>query len=218
MDASLADNPSITMKADIIVTEPPLTNLTSTPAGLLFDAFTASKEKLCFIAYKGANTIKLKWFLVQVDLSRNSDGQNTGIYCVDFFRYHPSDSHKSHDCARYWPDWYEIKWTDDTHTVFDYGKPILARPNRSPNVNDHCRFSDLVALTNKNIFLVGPFDFESKSHTLQIVSYKHWGKLSSACHAIGIVPPKLANDPVTATHTIAIAKSTNSVKWYNSSI
>ena len=63
IDTSLTDNPSITAETDTIVTESPLTNLTSTSAGILFDAIIAGKCKLCFIAYKGANTIKHKWFL-----------------------------------------------------------------------------------------------------------------------------------------------------------
>jgi len=33
-----------------------------------------------------------------------------------------------------------------------------------------------------------------------------------------MVPPKLSNDPAFATNTIAIVSSTNSVKWYHSSI
>ena len=71
-------------KNNTIVTELPLSNLTSAPAGLLVDVFAASNDKT-YTAYKGTNKIKPKWFLVQVDLSINSDALNTGVYHVDFF-------------------------------------------------------------------------------------------------------------------------------------
>lgn len=180
-----------------------------------------SKDKLCFIAYKGANTIKPKWFLVQVDVPESSSQSDNGIYFVNFFRCHPSDNHKPHDCARYWPDWYEIVWTNKEHISFDLGKPVLVRPNRTPDKIKHCRFSDSVSLVDPAVLLVGPFDFANKTKNVpasQIVPYEVWEKLSPACNTIGILPPKLANDPVLSTHTIAIASSSNSVEWYHSSI
>ena len=114
-----------------------------------------------------------------------------------------------------------MKLTYNICAAFDYGKLILVRPSCSPNVNNHCRFSGSVVWTNWDIFLAGPFDFEPKLHNkpaCQIVSYKHVDTFPPSCHAVGIVPAKLANDPDVATHTTAIDTSTNSAEWYNSSI
>ena len=69
--------------------------------------------------------------------------------------------------------------------------------------------------------LVGPFDFADIAKSIpasQIVPYEQWDKLSPACNSIGILPPKLANDLVLSTHTIAIVSSSNNVKWYHSSV
>ena len=222
MDASLTEGLSTASQAGAMVTESPLVKPVSETAAQLFSNIQASKDKLCFIAYRGANTIKPKWYLVQIELDDNSTSQTTGMYFVKFFRSHPSDSHKPHDCARYWPDWYEVKYTDSTRTVFDFGQAVLVRPSRSPNKDTHCRFSDSVCLSDPHILLVGPFDFKPRSHDTpasQIVPWEQWDKLSLACHAAGIVSPKLANDPVLATHTVAVATvSRNETKWYHSSI
>ena len=98
----------------------------------IFACIKSSKDKLCVITYRGANIIKPKWYLVQVDLVDSSDSQDIGVYFVKLFHCHPYDCHKPQDCARYRPDWYEIQWTDKTQTVFDYGKDVLVRPTRSP--------------------------------------------------------------------------------------
>lgn len=78
-------------------------------------------------------------------------------------------------------------------------KLVLVIPNRPPNKNSHCRFSDSVSLIDPIVLLVEPFDFEAKAcntPALQMISYEQWDKLSTACHTVGIVPPKLANASV----------------------
>jgi len=221
MDTSLTDNTSIASQVDAIVTETPLTPAVTNTAESLWSKLKESVNKLCFIAYRGANTLKPKWFLVQVDITDDATAKDDGVYFVNFFRCHPSDEHKPHDCARYWPDWYEIVWTDSRRVSFDYGKPILVRPSRKPNIENHCRFSDSVCLLDPDVLLIGPFDFAAKARSVpasQMVTYEFWDKLSPVCNDAGLVPPKLANNPVLATNTIAIVSSTNSVKWYHSSI
>ena len=105
-------------------------------------------------------------FLFQVDITDDTIVKEDGVYFVNFFRCHPLDEHKPHDCAIYWPDWYEIVWINSKRISFDYGKPILVRSNRKPNIDNHCRFSDSVCLIDPEVLLLGPFDFAAKARNV----------------------------------------------------
>ena len=102
--------------------------------------------------------------------------------------------HKSHDIARWWPDWYEIEWVDKKEkTSFDYGRAVLVRPNRKPDIKKHCRFCDTLLLTSGDTLLAGPFNFSDKSHGVranQMVPMEQWMDLAAACQILGIVPPR----------------------------
>ena len=103
------------------------------------------------------------------------------------------DSHKPHDSVQYWPDWYEIKWTDMSKILFDYGKDVLVQQRRAPDETKHFRLSDSAMLTNKQILLVGPFNFETKLHGIpanQIIPLLQWELLALECHEAYIVQPK----------------------------
>ena len=190
-------------------------NLSSTHQAIL-----ACADKLFFISYRGANTLRPRWYLVQIRLD-DEEIPGSNQYFVDFFRKHPDDNKKKDDLARYWPDWYEIKWEDKEKSCWDYGRPILVRPNRTPNIKNHSRFSDTVDFTAENKLLVGPFDFVAKSPGTaghQFIEFKQWENLSEACHQNGLVPPDLFIDPVTRTNTVFICQDTHSVPWYHSSM
>ena len=77
---------------------------------------------------------------------------------------HPSDEKKKDDVSRYWPDWYKIKWVDKETSCFDYDRPVLTRPNKTPNEKTHCQFSDTIDFNNDHKLLVGPFEFAPKSN------------------------------------------------------
>ena len=69
-------------------------------------------------------------------------------------------------------------------------------------------------LIDKQILLVGPFDFKTKSHGIpanQIIPLLQWELFAVACHVAYKVPSKTTTDPVIATYTITIATSTSSV-------
>ena len=120
---------------------------------------------MCFIVYRGANTLRSRWYLVQVSLEDNSSPSELHTYHVEFFRCHPDDMHKPHNIARWCPVWYEIAWVDKVKkTSFDYGHAVLVRPNRKPDTNKFCRFGDTVSLSSPDILLAGPFDFAPKIH------------------------------------------------------
>jgi len=98
-----------------------------------------------------------------VDVTDEPTAKEDDVYFVNLFRCHPSDEHKPHDCARYWPDWYVIVWKDSKRISFDYGKPILVQPNCTPDIDSHCEFSDSVYLIDPDLLLIGPFNFAAKS-------------------------------------------------------
>ena len=43
-------------------------------------------------------------------------------------------------------------------------------------------------------------------------------ELAAACQTLGIVPPKLSNDPVVTINTISVHTLVDHVPWYHSSI
>ena len=70
-----------------------------------------SQDKLFFISYRGANTIRPRWYLCAINTS-DSDMSDAGQYHVDFFRKHPKDEKKKDNMSRFGPDWYQIKWAN----------------------------------------------------------------------------------------------------------
>ena len=106
---SVNDNKSIANTSTAIAT--PLTIPQSPSSSVRHQAFITSKDKLCFISYRGANTLRPRWYLVQIRLDSDEQSQ-ANQYFVDFFRKHPTDGPKKDDKARFWPDWYEIIWAD----------------------------------------------------------------------------------------------------------
>ena len=180
----------------------------------------ASADNFFFISYRGANTLHPRWYLVK---NRLDDDEIPGSnqYFVDFFRKHPDDNKKKDDFARYWPNWYDIVWVDKENPCWDYGRPILVKPNRTPNIKNYSRISDTVDFTVENKLCVVPFDFIAKSPGIagnQFIEYKKRGKLSEVCHQNGLVPPDLSSDPVTRTNTVFIGQDKRIVPWYHSSM
>ena len=171
-------------------------------------------------SFSGANTLRPRWYLVQIRLDSDEQSQ-ANQYFVDFFRKHPTDGPKKDDKARFWPDWYEIIWADKEKSCWDYGRPILVQPNRKPCTTKHSRFSDTVEFGEETRILVGPFDFAPKATGTaanQFVPPTIWAQLATACHECGLVPPDLSFDPATCTNTVFICRNSHSVPWYHSSL
>ena len=162
MDANICEIPLATASPTAVPSDDPLPASSPINPIAIHDAIVASKDKLFFIKYRGANTLRPRWYLVQVRLENNSTPAN-GEYFVDFFRKHPDDTQKKDDMSRFWPDWYEIVWFDKEKTCYDYGSPILVRPNCTPRRRDVTRFSDTIDFKGENTLLVGPFNFAPKS-------------------------------------------------------
>jgi len=155
---------------------------------------------LFFIKYTVANTLRPRWYLVQVDAEStaevNQDYQNNGkVWCV-FLAKHPNDMRKSDEFSRWWPDWYEYKVCDKTRQLI-FGDRILFRPNVTPSSSKFVQWASLITLFGEdhNSSLVGPFNFEKvEIHTnmlRQKVALTHWNELVTQCESFGLTPPTL---------------------------
>lgn len=81
----------------VIAIEIPIISPTETPDDPFHNHVIGSKDKLCFLAYEGANTLRPRWYLVQIMLDDNDSNTQSSLYHVAFFRCHPDDIYKTHD-------------------------------------------------------------------------------------------------------------------------
>jgi len=75
-----------------------------------------SEDKLSFIQFTQANTMRHRWYLIQVDTSVKDGGTKDHIYFCTFFQRHPIDENK--------PDnekWRELLWYEG-HVIYDFRK------------------------------------------------------------------------------------------------
>ena len=156
-----------------------------------------STDKLFFISYLMANTIRPRWYLVQIDMECTARDplsehfQATGRYYVHFQRRHFDDVACSDLTSRWWPIWHEYTTADDD--IIDYGKSVNIRPNAIPDHAKYIAWSDVVPLTNPECCLLGPIDFQHGSRHLHP---DVWSQLFHICAARGIIPPTLSLQPV----------------------
>ena len=111
MDTNLHDNiinASILISISIVEHLAPKyeINLSDTHQAIL-----ASVDKLFFISYREENTLRPRWYLVQIRLD-DDETPGANQYFVNLFRKHFDDDKKKDDLARYYHDWYEIEWAD----------------------------------------------------------------------------------------------------------
>ena len=78
--------------------------------------YLAKIDCLFFIQYIPEDTIKPRWFLVQINHHETEilkiHSLRTGDYHVTFFSRHPANKHLCDDVARWWPEWHEY-YLDD---------------------------------------------------------------------------------------------------------
>jgi hypothetical protein len=90
----------------------------------LRQAIESSVDKLFFIAYRSPNTLRPRWWLVQVDLEQTeklstAEKINKTTYYCHFFSPPDNDEKKeSHPGCRWWPIWHEYS-TDNGMIVLE---------------------------------------------------------------------------------------------------
>ena len=74
----------------------------NTSNAILTSNIDKSNDKLLFVRFTPANTLRPRWFLVQI-VQQESDETPLplGVYFCSFFQKHPSDKNKSDDKSRW---------------------------------------------------------------------------------------------------------------------
>ena len=176
----------------------------------LHTAINTSTDKLFFIQYTPAGTMRPRWYLVQIDListaELNPQWKTTGKYFCVFLARHPTDKDKSDEFARWWPDWYQYHKCKTTQDII-YGDRVLFRPSVIPNSEKYIQWAEEVDLTQPAVRLLGPFNFEritSINRTRNKVHNEHWMSLFEICGELALFPPTSGSSN---KHTLPIKKS-----------
>jgi len=155
-----------------------------------------SNDKLFFVKYIPADTMRQRWYLVQIDMiateELNPQWQHNGRYFCVFLACHPSNKSKSDEFARWWPDWYHYTSRCKNTQVIIYGDRVLFRPSVIPKSEKFIQWATELDLIKTAVRLSGPFNFESineSNHTRNKVNNEHWMELHGICSELAILPP-----------------------------
>ena len=112
-----------------------------------------SKHKLFFIKYTPEQTLRQRWYLIQVDLETtlelNKDSTNIDSYHCVFLARHPSDIKKSDEFSRFWPEWHKYTRCSKTNQIL-FGDRYHIHPNQNPDKDKFIQWSDMIPLCSKN--------------------------------------------------------------------
>ena len=161
----------------------------------LQEAIEQSKDKLFFVQFTPAGTMRQRWYLVQIDMIATKElnpqwHSNSRYFCI-FLARHPSDNSKSDEFARWWPDWYRYNRCKTTQQII-YGDRVLFRPSVIPNSEKFIQWATELNLNEPSVRLSGPFNFESineSNRTRNKVDNEHWMELHGICSELAILPP-----------------------------
>jgi len=152
-----------------------------------------STDKLFFIQFTPTNTLRPKWYLVQVQMDQHSAGDAPGTYFCTFFQKHIRDLQLPDNMSRWWADWRELKWTSEDS--YEYGKRILFQPRNKPDPRKYGKFGLDIKLMEADRILAGPFDFLAKTPSRagkSFVSNEAWAELGRRCRSTSLTPPLLS--------------------------
>jgi hypothetical protein len=184
----------------------------SASASGLYDRIAASTDRMFFISYLPAGTLRPRWYLVAVNLASSllepvsSTCRTSGTYTVDFYCRHPDDRSLSDACARWWREWHRYS-TDLADGAVLFGDQVLLRPGHSPDPAKYISWSDCVPLLDPAVALLGPFDLVASApfasptvrrplSSRQWVPLALWQQLCALCAAQGILLPSVSAQPV----------------------
>ena len=181
-------------------------------AAALFQAITASRDRLFFVAFRPDGTLRAQWYLVSVDLEQTAlesncvNAQSTGTFYVHFYTRHPADHSETDVTTRWWPEWHEYTIDND---IIEYGKKIIIYPTVTPDPSRVIAWAQPLNLCNPATYLLGPFDFQDPALNppgrspsfRQYVPSTLWTQLAELCVERGVVPPHLVQlQPSSATN------------------
>ena len=129
-------------------------------------ALRSSKDLLFFIQYTPSDTMRPRWYLVQVERGEFLSAPKDNLFHYTFLNRHPSDAVKSDNKARRWPEWREITCNKDN--TFEYGTRVLLSPRAKPDQERFSKFGTYISFTANGTVLVGPFDFDTPTPLLRV--------------------------------------------------
>ena len=158
--------------------------------------FSNPGDNLFFVKFTPSNTLRPKWFLVQVAvLDSDDEPLSHGNYFCTFLHKHPKDSSVADNKARWWPEWRELLWDDENN--YEFGDRILFGPAQKPDPTLFGKFGTAINFNLPGTVLVGPFSFLKKSPSRAgrcFISDMHWKLLNDACQHNSLTPPTLTSD------------------------
>jgi len=162
-------------------------------ASILRQNLQSSVDKLFFIQFTPANTLRPKWYLVQIQIDQHSIDDAPGMYFCTFFQKHVRDIQLPDNMSRWWADWRELDWTTDDS--YEYGKRILFQPRNKPDPRKYGKFGLDINLLEQDRILVGPFNFLEKTPSRpgkSFVPNDAWADLGRRCRSTSLTPPLLS--------------------------
>ena len=169
-------------------------------AQALYNELQTSQDKLFFVQYIPAGTVRARWYLVQIDYDLSTIdpvcSESKGIYQCSFLARHSKDQNKSDEKSRWWPDWYNYKICQKTKNVI-YGKRVQIRPSVIPDSSKYILWAAALNLTDPSTYIHGPFNFNPitpTQRTHNTVSPEDWKVLYSFCHRNLLLPPTLGSE------------------------
>lgn len=116
----------------------------------LHNAVSTPTDKLFFVQYTPAGTMRPRWYLIQIDMistaELNPQWAKTGRYFCVFLARHPTDKDKSDEFARWWPDWYRYETCKQSQEII-YGDRILFQPSVILNSAKYIQWAEELDLT-----------------------------------------------------------------------
>jgi len=174
--------------------ETPQTEPISTTFTLeLHQNLQSSTDKLLFIQFTPANTLRPKWYLVQVQMDQHTQDDAPGTYFCTFLQKHTRDAQLPDNISRWWADWRELEWTNEDS--YEYGRRILFQPRNKPDPRKYGKFGLDIDLAEPDRILVGPFDFLEKSTNRpgkSMIPNTAWADLGERCRSTSLTPPLLS--------------------------
>ena len=167
----------------------------------------SSADKLFFVTFTPSDTLRPKWFLIQiVPLEPDDTPLPSGVFFCTFFQKHPKDIDKSDNESRWWPEWRELIWKNEDE--YEFGERILFAPSQKPNLHSFGKFGTTIDFNQHGVWLTGPFDFLEKDHSRpgnSLISDEYWEELNLKCQRFSLVQPVLScglTNPITRASSI----------------
>jgi hypothetical protein len=184
--------------------DPPLPLPPATGAAL-HTAISLSSDRLFFVSYRPAGTLRPRWYLVQVDLPQSLSASpayaSDGLYYCHFLGTHPDDTSLPDPARRWWLLWH--RFTTTASDDIEFGDRVLFNPNTTPNPASYIAWADVLPLLDPSVSLLGPLSFADPtsnppgrtSSFRQMLPLSSWASLTTLCIARGILPPILSSPP-----------------------